>query len=84
MGDERVFLTTEAAEAMLRDGEVIHTFRSAPGIVIGADMDRIKLVEAFKKYPPELSGEAATAMKHGIVIQDDHGYLFVETKEAAT
>jgi hypothetical protein len=81
MSEERVFLTPEDAEAMLPDGDLVHTFRGGGSIIIGADWDRNDLIKSFKKYRPELSGEQATAMNHGIVLTDDRGYLFVETRK---
>lgn len=78
---ERVVLTFEQAVAMLPDSERVHTFRQAGSALLGADWERGDLFDAFKKHPPELSGEAATNMKHGIVFEDEHGFVFVQTKE---
>lgn len=79
--EERVFLTPEEAEAMLPEGDAIHTFRDSPGILIGADRDREKIIEALNKYKPELSGGMAARMNHGIVLFDNVGALFIETKK---
>ena len=79
---DRKFLTPEEAEAMLPEGEYIHTFRGGSGIMIGADWKRESIIEAFKTRKPELSGQFATAMGHGIAFFDDNGALFVKTKEA--
>lgn len=81
MEDEKEFITFEEAVKMLPDGDYVHTFRSsAPGIVIGADWSREDLLEKMKKAGLELSGAAATAMKHGIALIDDQGPLFIATK----
>ena len=78
--NERVILSPEAAEAMLPEGERIHTFRSNPSVaLIGCDWDRAEILKAFQTRKPELSGEQATAMGHGIVFFDDHGAVFVAT-----
>ena len=79
--DNPVYLTPEQAEAMLPEGDWIHTFRQAGPALIGADWIRSEIIDAFRKYKPELSGRTATAMKHGIVLEDKHGYLFVATKQ---
>jgi hypothetical protein len=79
--DDRKILTFEEAEAMLPDGDVIHTYRQAAFMLFGADVGRAKIIEAFKKYPPELSGDTATATNHGIVYEDELGYCFVATKK---
>lgn len=80
--DERVPLTIEQVEAMLPDGERVHTFRNpGAGLMFGADWDRSEILEACKEFIPELSGPAATAMNHGIVLIDKSGPLFIETKE---
>lgn len=65
--DERVFLTYEEAEAMLPDGDTIHTFAGGGMMLIGADWDRKSVLELFKTGKPELAGEMATSMGHGIV-----------------
>ena len=77
--NERVVLSPEVAESMLPEGERIHTFRSSPIALIGCDWDREEILKAFQTRKPELSGEQATAMGHGIVFFDDHGAVFVAT-----
>ena len=81
---ERVVLTTEQVREMLPDGENIHTFRSTPGVLIGADWDREKLLAHMAQYPVELSGPAATATHHGLVLIDGSGPLFIATKKSTT
>lgn len=76
-------LTIEQAVGMLPEGEYVHTFRNPNGILIGGDWKRDELVETFNKFGVGLSGPQATAMKHGLVVKDDRGFLFVETKEKA-
>lgn len=78
----RTFITPDEAENMLADGERIHTFRQAGFILLGCDVDRQDIVDMLKKFKPELSGKQATAMKHGLVIEDDKGFMFIETKAA--
>ncbi|MDD4997281.1 MAG: hypothetical protein PHI99_03970, partial [Syntrophales bacterium] len=63
------------------DSEQIHTFRQEGPCLLGCDIDRPKIIELFRKYKPELSGEKATAMNHGIVLKDDTGWLFIETRK---
>jgi hypothetical protein len=82
---DREFLTYDKAVAMLPDGDTIHTFRSSiPGVIIGADWERENLLEAIKIHNPELSGNQAAAMNHGLIIIDQHGPLFIETKPGKT
>lgn len=77
---DRVKLTADEAIAMLPDGEMLHTFRS-PGanILLGCDWARDEIIDLLRTGEPELSGEQATAMKHGLVVWSN-GYLFIETK----
>jgi hypothetical protein len=77
---DKAFITSEQAEAMIPDAEYIHTFRQGGPCLIGADLERSKLLESFRKYKVELSGEQATKMNHGIVFMDEHGPCFVETR----
>jgi hypothetical protein len=64
----RVFLSYEDAVAMLPDGDPIHTFVN-PGMnmLVGADWSRDSILEILKNGRPELSGDAATGMGHGLV-----------------
>lgn len=79
--DDRVFLTYEEAVAMLPPGsDYIHTFRSRiPGIFVGAQIERGGILNKLRDLKPELAGEVATNMGHGLVVIDDHGPLFIET-----
>ena len=79
--DKRVFLTFEEAEALLPEGERIHTFRNAPGVFVGADWDRAAVLKVLRAGKPELTGPMATSMGHGMVVIDAHGPLFIATKK---
>lgn len=76
-------VTLEQATAMLPDGEYIHTFMRAPGMLLGADMSREKILKYFAENGVELSGPLMTAMKHGLVYLDDGKPIFVATREGA-
>lgn len=80
--DDRTFLAFEQAVAMLPDTAKIHTFRSNPMTLIGCDWNLEDILKKLKTGKPELAGEQATAMNHGLVIFDEHGPLFIATKEA--
>lgn len=79
MKDEKVILTAEQAKQLLPAKEYIHTFRSAPGILVGADWKKTELEAEIEKCCCELAGPAATEMKHGLCIHVDGKPLFVET-----
>ncbi len=81
--DERKVLTTEEAIAMLPDGETVHTFRQAAGMLLGADWKREYVIQAIKDNKVELSGEVATNMGHGMVINGKEGHIFVATRGEA-
>lgn len=85
MGDDRVMLTHEQAVAMLPDGIHVHTFTCpVPGVLMGADFIREKLIAHMKEHGPvELSGPLATRMGHGMCLKDEHGRLFIATREAS-
>lgn len=80
--EERIMLTFEQAESIIMEGAEVHTFRSTPGVLLGADHERKGLLERMKKNENtlELAGEGARGMGHGLVFQDG-GPLFVETDE---
>ncbi len=81
MDEERVILTKEEAIEMLPEGEYIHTFRNSSFVLIGADINRGDVIKAIQEYEVELSGSMATNMGHGMVLVDNHGALFIETKK---
>lgn len=79
----RTQLTAEQAEAMLPEGDYVHTFVNAAGILLGADWERESVLKRFRdgtKQPPELAGAIATSMNHGICFWDGDHWVFVETK----
>jgi hypothetical protein len=81
--DGRTQLTFDEAVALLPDGDDIHTFLDSPIGLIGADWRRQQILDLFCEGQPELSGERATAMRHGLVVQrdaDDGGPVFIATK----
>jgi len=78
--DERVFVSYEQALKMLKPKGDIHTFRSGPGILIGAHWSRKDLKAALKAAKEiEVTGPQAQALNHGLAIFDKHGPLFIET-----
>jgi hypothetical protein len=79
--DDRTPLTYEQAVEMIPDTANIHTFRSNPMALIGCDWSIEEILKALKTGKPELAGEQATAMNHGLVIFDEYGPLFIATKE---
>jgi len=81
--DKKAPLTFEEAVAMLPDGDYIHTFRSNPICLVGADWEREELLEAIKKGRPEKAGPGATSMGHALAIWTGDEPLFVETREEA-
>lgn len=83
MSDEKQFLTAEEAEAMLPDGEYIHTFSNPDaGIILGADTKREKIIELLRQKSGkiEVAGETAQRMNHGIALIEDGRRLFIATK----
>lgn len=77
------YLTPEEAIEMLPDDEYVHTFRQSGidgiGVLMGADWNRSDVIDAINKYKPQLSGQTASSMGHGIVLEDDRGFVFIET-----
>lgn len=65
---DRVFLSYDDAVALLPDGEEIHTFvNPSNNMLVGADWSREHILELLKTGAPELAGDAATSMGHGLV-----------------
>lgn len=85
--DEQERLTVEQAIAMLpdvlpdEDDPTVHTFRQCASALIGADWKRADIIKLIEESgSAQLGGEQCTRMGHGLVLEDDHGFLFVETK----
>lgn len=80
---ERKKLTVEQAEALLPDGDVLHTFRQPrDGILVGADWEKSRIIERFKTNGVELAGFTARSMNHGLASFDEAlGWLYVETRK---
>jgi hypothetical protein len=84
MSEEAINLTADEAIAVIAPGEHVHTFRNPNGMLIGADWDRADLEEAVRKASVRtLTGGGARHMKHGLAIEVDDRWLFVETSEDA-
>ncbi len=80
--DNKKFISHEEAIAMLPEGDKIHTYKNpVPGYILGTDWDREELINCIKRLKPELAGRCATKSGHGLCVEDDAGYLFIETKK---
>lgn len=78
--EKKEFISFERAVEKLSDKEFIHTFRSVGPISLGANIDRVGLIETMKEFQDtlEIAGENARLMGHGLVLTDDKGPLFIE------
>lgn len=80
--DDRFIITPQQAEALLPDGDEIHTFRDG-GILIGADWSRAEIITCFAKAKEiEIGGDGCRRMRHPIAVWEGDGLdrrpLFVE------
>ena len=65
--------------------EDVHTFRQVGTSLIGATWHRAEIVGALRRAPRiEVTGPHAQVMGHGLAIEDDQGWLFIETARFAT
>jgi hypothetical protein len=69
-------LTKEEAKSMLPEGASL----MGAVIMLGADMDRERLLRYIDQFPCYASGPMATGMGHGLCINDKSDPLFVQTK----
>jgi hypothetical protein len=76
--DDRVILTPEEAESLLRDKPTVHNYVVAPGMLIGCDFSWDAAIAAFKHATRiELAGENAKSTGHAIVVwEDDKSYEY--------
>ena len=83
MDDDKKTLAFDEAVKLLPEGETVHTFRQAGAMMLGADHLREKLLAAMQAAPEiHVTGPSAQAMKHGLAIHDDTGWLFIEAASA--
>jgi hypothetical protein len=73
---------TDTALALLPAGETLHCFRqSVSGIAFGAVWPRERLVAAVQKARRRArSPREMASVGHGLVIEDEKGRLWVETR----
>lgn len=85
----RTILTPAQAEAILPDGDLIHTFYNLAAMLVGADWLRDQVLDKLNETGVmiELTGEQARKTGHGMCVHPnaDHYYqsdiLFIETDE---
>jgi len=80
---DKRFITLEEAISLLNEGNEIHTFRNGGGMLIGADHERESLLKRMEKYQTtlQIGGEMCRKLKHGVILEDESGYLFIEANE---
>jgi hypothetical protein len=61
--------------------DCVHTLRSSGFMQIGAHWDVNDLRAAMQKHGVEEAGPEATGHGHGLVMIDDHGPVFIATKQ---
>lgn len=81
--DEKELLTYDEAVALLPDGERIHTFLDANGVLLGADWGRAKVLALLKASDTrEVTGPSAQAIGHGLAaFRADGVPVFIETRQ---
>lgn len=83
--DTQILLTPEQAISVLPEGDSVHVYTNpVPGVNIGADWDRGKLVETINKaVAREIGGSNCRSMKHGLIVWETNTHpLFVEHVES--
>ena len=82
--DDKEIVSFEDAVKRLPDGPHIHTFRQAGPMLLGADHARESLIADMRAAKViEVTGGRARAMNHGLALQDEHGFLFIQTAKTA-
>lgn len=61
----------------------VHTFRQAAFGLIGAHWDVEQARVHMEEFGVSEAGPDATAMRHGVVVIDERGPVFFETREIA-
>lgn len=71
----------ELAVAMLPDGEGQHTFIAGPGMLLGADTSRARVLELLRNGSPRYAPAMLAAMHHRIMVIYEDEAVFIETRE---
>lgn len=82
---EKRKLTPTESISVLSDGDYIHTFRNpGPGVMIGADIKRERIIDLIHEHSDTLQvgGDMCRKLKHGLVLFDSSGPLFIASDEA--
>ncbi len=81
--EPRKFLTIDEAKKAMKPGKQVHTFRSSTNMLVGCDWSRAHLLEILEKHSETIQrgGEMCSKMGHGLVVFDDQGPLFIETRD---
>jgi hypothetical protein len=83
-GDPDYALTFEQAQAMLPEGDEIHTLLDGGLALIGADWERANVLALLRIGRPERSGPQAEEAGHGLVAFLPGGEpLFIATRGGA-
>lgn len=83
MSEAKIILTPAQAKSLLARRKEIHTFRSGPGMLIGADWRKDSIIDAIDKAKiVEVGGEQCKRMGHGLVVWTGNDPLFVEVDSA--
>lgn len=78
---EIVKITPEELDALMPEGDQVHTYIQAGFTLIGGDWERASILKKAKEYGAELAGEHAAAMGHGAAFyRKDGSPVFVATK----
>lgn len=90
--DIQIILTPEQAEALLPEGDTMHSMSGGGFVIVGCNHSRENTIKAFRSaLQIEIGGPACKSMKHPIVVWDrnDHCVFYqadmekVEAFEAA-
>lgn len=79
------YITSEQAQALLPDREIVHTFYNMPFGLLGADWSKEDIIEKLNKSDKiEIAGECARNMDHGLAVYSNDAklqsdILFIET-----
>lgn len=80
MSQKKIIVPFEEAKKRLPSGTIVHTFRQAGYMMLGADWQKKDLLEVMEKHEISETGPHAQGMNHGLAIIDKDGFLFIATK----
>lgn len=79
--EDRYITPEDALSLIVVENNLVHTYRNPGTMLLGCHIEIASLKETLQKYAStiQIGGPITREKRHGVVVVDDHGPLFIET-----